>query len=132
MNHQKSGRGQVNSVDEESAEREILREYSHQLHEGIESLQQQLALIERHYLGDEQGGEAHQQRPRSISDSSNVYLQILKAIQVLTDNIGRASSMDIAVLVNLSRTQIWRYLIEMEGMGQVERVGKRGGWRLPR
>lgn len=58
-----------------------------------------------------------------------VEAQILKAVEVLQRNSGKASTRGIAGRVHLSDSQTFRYLARLELRGEVLRVGTKGGWR---
>lgn len=55
--------------------------------------------------------------------------QILKAVEILERNSGKASTRGIAGRVYLSDSQTFRYLAKLEQRGEVLRVGTKGGWR---
>jgi|GEM_PF-4846673 len=56
---------------------------------------------------------------------------ILREIFRLVEVYGKATTMQISKAVILSESQTWRYLRSLEKAGLIERIGQRGGWRLP-
>jgi Mn-dependent DtxR family transcriptional regulator len=55
--------------------------------------------------------------------------KLLHAIANMERFSGKASTRALAVRLHLSEVQTWRYLKQMEMTGQVQRVGRRGGWQ---
>jgi DNA-binding IclR family transcriptional regulator len=41
----------------------------------------------------------------------------------------KASTMEIANAISLSKAQTFRYMRELEATGKVKRIGERGGWK---
>lgn len=55
--------------------------------------------------------------------------QLLKVVEKLERDCGKATTRAIASRVYLSESQIFRLMSKLESRGEVLRVGTKGGWR---
>lgn len=66
-------------------------------------------------------------QPEELDSTEQLIIDI---IGNLMRDEGRATTLDIADAVALSRSQTSRYIKRLEDFGYVQRVGQRGGWRI--
>lgn len=56
--------------------------------------------------------------------------EIVQAIVAVERRSGKATTRAIAMQVMLSEAQTYRYLSRLEHLGQVQRIGVKGGWKV--
>lgn len=55
--------------------------------------------------------------------------QILRAIEKMERNSGKATTNGIATQLYLSHSQTFRHLAQLESRGEIVRIGTKSGWR---